>query len=228
MSFTTLSFGKRRTAAQAEASRRNGARSRGPVSEAGKARSSQNARRHGLTSRTVVLATPEDRAAHERLRRAVVERYRPQGALEEHWVARMVAALWRQQRLEIVESRLPEAMIAGEEAVGLPGLATLSRYRARIARDLAEARRELEALREERREARLRRALAAATPERLRRLAERLQARHRGPAEDADPASSAATVADGTNEPGREVTASAPPSLTAAEEGGRPNGTVPA
>ncbi len=203
MSFTTLSFGQRRSTARAEASRRNGAKSKGPVSAAGKARSAQNARRHGLTSRTVVLATPEDRAAHAELARAVAERYRPEGALEEHWAARMVAALWRQTRLEIIESRVLEAMIAGEEALGLPSLATVSRYRARIARDLAEARRELEALQERRREERLRRALARATPERLRRLADRLQRRDA----EADPRREPAGAApppvpgNGTNEP---------------------------
>ncbi len=201
MSFTTLSFGPRRSAARAEASRRNGAKSKGPVSAAGKARSAQNARRHGLTSRTVVLATPEDRATHAELARAIAERYRPEGTLEEHWAARMVAALWRRTRLEIIESRVLEAMIAGEEALGLPSLATVSRYRARIARDLAEARRELETLQERRREERLRRALARATPERLRRLADRLQGRDPETDRRREPAGACPVSANGTNEP---------------------------
>ncbi len=220
MSVSPLSFGKRRSAAQAAASRRNGAKSRGPASEAGKARAAQNARRHGLTSRTVILSTPEERAAHEELARAVTERYRPQGALEEHWVARMIAALWRQTRLEIVESRLLEAMIAGEEAVGLPSLATLSRYRARIARDLAEARHELETLQEQRREARLRRAVAEATPERLRRLAERLERQSAGERGSAAAGGAAASEGCGTNEPEPDRGPSAAPP-TAAQQRGR-------
>ena len=39
-----------RTPAQIEASRRNGARSRGPVTEEGKARASRNAFKHGLAT----------------------------------------------------------------------------------------------------------------------------------------------------------------------------------
>ncbi len=207
MRITTLSLGKRRSAAQAEASRRNGAKSKGPVTDAGKARSARNATRHGLRSRTVILTTAEDRAAHARLAEAVTERYRPEGALEEHWVARLVEALWRQSRLEIIESRVLEAMILGEEAVGLPSLATVSRYRARISRDLAEAQRQLETLREERREARRRRLLREATPERLRRLADRLQ--QRDGRKEPEPARvetmPAAAPPSCTNEPGPEI-----------------------
>jgi hypothetical protein len=42
-----------RTARQIEASRLNGARSRGPVTDAGKRKSSRNSRSHGLYARTV-------------------------------------------------------------------------------------------------------------------------------------------------------------------------------
>ena len=213
-----------RSALQIAASRRNGARSRGPRTAAGKARSAGNAIRHGLASRTVVLVREEDRAAYEALRADVTARHRPKGALEEHWAQRLCDALWRQARLDLLEARALDGLIAGEESGGLPGLATLARYRARIARDIREARAELEALRA----ARIHEAARATAndPARLRALAAILEGRRAerpdrtaaaqgtdgpradrgtnepGPLADATPPAEAAVPRD-TNEPGR-------------------------
>ena len=165
-----------RTALQIETSRRNGARSRGPKTAAGKARSARNATRHGLTARTVVLVREEERAAHAALRADLSARLRPQGALEEHWARHLLDALWRLSRLDLLEARTLETLIEGEAGGGLPSLATLCRYRARIARDIREAEERLRELRNARLEKTARR--TARDPARLRALAAILEARN--------------------------------------------------
>ncbi len=179
-----------RTTAQIEASRRNGTRSRGPKTAAGKARSAGNASRHGLTSRTIVLVHEEDRAAYAALRADIMARHRPQGALESHWAKCLLDALWRQSRLDLLESRVLEGLIAGEEGGGLPSLATLARYRARIARDIREAEARLGELREARIDDAVR--STARDPARLRQLAALLEARE---------ATTHAEATERTNEP---------------------------
>lgn len=164
-----------RTTLQIEASRRNGARSRGPRTAGGKARSAKNATRHGLTSRTAVLVREEERAAHAALRADLSARWRPRGALEEHWLQSLLDALWRLSRLDLLEARALEALLEGGEGGGLPSLATLCRYRARIARDIREAEGRLRELREARLEEAARR--TARDPARLRALAAILEGR---------------------------------------------------
>ena len=70
-----------RTQTQREASRRNGARSQGPRTIDGKARSRLNAMKHGLLARQI--APPADYRgddqAYLRIRRALIEEFEPQG-----------------------------------------------------------------------------------------------------------------------------------------------------
>lgn len=93
------------------ASRVNGARSRGPLTAAGKARSSQNALTHGLTARTAIVLPlverAEDWSAHVA---GFVEAMRPVGAVERELVERVAAITWRLRRVERVEA----AVIGGK------------------------------------------------------------------------------------------------------------------
>jgi hypothetical protein len=59
------------TPAQQSASRADGARSRGPVTEAGKARAAQNGTRHGLRGGAFAPLPGEDAREFEQLRAAV-------------------------------------------------------------------------------------------------------------------------------------------------------------
>lgn len=93
------------------ASRVNGARSRGPRTAEGKARSSMNALTHGLTARTAIVLPLVERAEDWSAHLAgFVSAMRPVGAVELELVERMAAITWRLRRVERVEA----AMIGGK------------------------------------------------------------------------------------------------------------------
>ena len=89
--------------AQQAASRANGARSRGPATDAGKARAARNGTRHGLRGGAVRLLPGEDADEFAQLHAAVAADWRPRDAYERRWVRELVAAMWRQERLRGLE-----------------------------------------------------------------------------------------------------------------------------
>jgi hypothetical protein len=90
------------SAAQAAASRLNGALSHGPTSETGKATSSLNALKTGLTGRTVLLPS-EDAALYEAHLAQFRERYQPVGDQELALVQTLADTHWRLARIPILE-----------------------------------------------------------------------------------------------------------------------------
>jgi hypothetical protein len=90
---------------RAESSRINGARSRGPKSEAGKQRSSQNALRHGFLANSVVLEG-EDRDCFMQTLEYHIQKFRPKDGVEQDLIDEMVAAGWRMRRLWWIETEL--------------------------------------------------------------------------------------------------------------------------
>ena len=88
-----------------DASRANGARSRGPVTPEGKQRSAMNAIRHGLLCQTVVL-DGEDPEAFTTLLADYVERLQPADRVELALVEDMAAANWRQHRSWAIEAEM--------------------------------------------------------------------------------------------------------------------------
>jgi hypothetical protein len=84
--------------ARALASRRNGARSRGPKTAAGLARSSGNALKHGLRARRQVLLADEDAAEYRAFQAAARAELAPIGALQSELAARIVTTAWRARR----------------------------------------------------------------------------------------------------------------------------------
>jgi hypothetical protein len=88
---------------KAEAARINGARSKGPKTEEGKAHSRFNALRHGLAANTVCL-TKQERPIFEAMVEAYNERFRPADTVEEDLIEQMCVAKWRQRRCWSMET----------------------------------------------------------------------------------------------------------------------------
>ncbi len=80
------------------ANRLNALKSTGPRSSAGKARSRQNAVKHGLTAQQLLLPGEAPTALDE-LRQSVFDRLAPEGALEIQLVERVVSLVWRLRRV---------------------------------------------------------------------------------------------------------------------------------
>ena len=96
------------TDAKTLANARNATRSTGPRTPAGKARSSANALRHGLTSETLVVIPGEDAGALEALADRMRSTLAPEGELEERLVERVVGLVWRLRRLGTIEAGVIE------------------------------------------------------------------------------------------------------------------------
>ena len=88
---------------RAAINRANPQNSTGPPTDAGKQRSSQNALRHGLTARTLVL-TSEDQAAYENHHRQFEKEYQPANAIESQLVKKMADTSWRLNRIPVLEA----------------------------------------------------------------------------------------------------------------------------
>jgi hypothetical protein len=86
-----------------EANRRNAQRSTGPRSIDGRARSSMNALRHGITGQVSIM-TVEDRGAHDKFVQELVDRLQPEGAVELQFASVIAEDFWRLQRIRAVEN----------------------------------------------------------------------------------------------------------------------------
>ena len=96
---------------QLQAARINGAKSHGPVTAEGKARSSRNAIKHGLNSDVLVLEH-EDRQAFEQLRESYMDDSHPANQSQADLVETMVAARWRMNRVFMMEGQMLEKEMA--------------------------------------------------------------------------------------------------------------------
>jgi hypothetical protein len=98
------------TAAQITANRANAQQCTGPNTDEGKAVSSRNSLKHGLTSKQVVLPG-EDHAEFELLRETLTSEYKPANTVESQLVDQIAAAMWRKNRVCALESDALTAML---------------------------------------------------------------------------------------------------------------------
>lgn len=82
---------------RAEISRRNGAKSKGPVTQEGKANSARNSTKHGFLARTIVLPN-ESHKRFARLLKSLRTQLQPANEVEKDLVECMAVARWRRLR----------------------------------------------------------------------------------------------------------------------------------
>jgi hypothetical protein len=90
------------TSAQIAANQENAKLSTGPTSEAGAARSSKNAIRHGLTGTTIYL-TPAEEEPYRAFREDMFFSYVPKGTEEEYLVDALIDSRWRIAKISQLE-----------------------------------------------------------------------------------------------------------------------------
>jgi hypothetical protein len=100
---------------RAEANRRNGRKSKGPVTPEGKAKVRLNALKHGMTAETLVILPGEDAEALKARVEAWKADLQPQSDLEDYLVERAAHAAWHLDRCDrAIAARLNEMVRFGD------------------------------------------------------------------------------------------------------------------
>ena len=137
------------SAARQTANAANARLSTGPCTEEGKSRSSQNARKHGLTAAELVIAA-EDREEFDELNAQLQADVRPQGALQQILFDQLVASAWNLRRIRRMEAELTASAQTYRDILDDPELTAkldrLARHHTRIERSFHRSLRELKAL----------------------------------------------------------------------------------
>ncbi len=152
------------TPAKLAANRRNAQLSTGPTTSEGRARSAQNATKHGLFSQQPVLPT-ENPEEYQAMRQQFFDELQPEGILETLLVERIINAAWRMRRFgqieaEVLANKLNQIEEGEENRLGLAFLRSestdhqmgrLYRYEMALERSFYRALKELAALQTARR-----------------------------------------------------------------------------
>jgi len=120
---------------RAEINVQNAQHSTGPRTPEGKAASSKNAIKHGLTASTPFVL-PEEQDDFERLTKSLWHESEPTGPIEDELFQQMLHAAWKMRRIRILEAKL-ESQAGGEALLD----ANLDSDLTRLARHYARAER---------------------------------------------------------------------------------------
>src|SRR5258708_34417206 len=122
----------------------NAQHSTGPRTAEGQARSSQNARTHGLTARDLVIA-PDEREEFEELRNDYQTAVKPQDGIQQSLFEELVGAAWNLRRVRRKEVELCSNTVMEDEELEKK-LDRLARHKARIERTFHRSLKQLKAL----------------------------------------------------------------------------------
>jgi len=170
----TIQMPKPRTEAQRAAARANGAKSQGPITPEGKAKSALNSFRHGLLASCLVLRT-ESEPKFLAILNGYLDEYHPEGQTENRLIEEIAAAQWLQERcwalttslIDITMDRMEQEIAAEfreidnatrtalaflQQADQGAALVLLNRYATRHSRDWHRAIDKLRVIQKERRE----------------------------------------------------------------------------
>lgn len=107
------------TPIQQDAARKNGSKSRGPITQPGKAISSRNRYTHGLLSKTILIEG-EEAARFAALLHSLRTDLAPANALEESLIEDLAICRWRQRRLLAMETASLSTEIRRQTAESAP------------------------------------------------------------------------------------------------------------
>jgi hypothetical protein len=137
------------SAARRSANVANAQLSTGPRTNDGKARSAQNARKHGLTAQDLVIG-PEDREEFEALLAEFQNDVAPQGAVQQILFDELVGAAWNLRRIRRMETELCVGAATYRDLLNDDDLQAkldrLARHKSRIERTFHRSLKELKVL----------------------------------------------------------------------------------
>jgi len=108
-----------------EISQMNGAKSRGAVTEKGKAIASRNAMKHGLLARKPPLLITEDLTTFEELVQGLIDYYQPESPIEHFLIQQVAMGMLKQYRLWNVEAAIANIeILAVQRAAKFPDVVT--------------------------------------------------------------------------------------------------------